>query len=1033
MANGEFVEILSKGANQELKEAISLAKELKKVVEQTNNITVTSKNTVSPSASAGNATAANASIQKTNQLRAQAVQAIFKEQKARESLERQKTKALASDAKEQAFLAKQESVYTKIQNKINGLSATYNNIAAKKELGLKLTDREVAQLSSLEGRLNRYQTVLKTVDQNIGRYQRNVGNYVSGFNPLNNAIGQITRELPNFGQSFSIGVLSLTNNIGALQDAISGLRVQNAALAAEGKPTQSIISQIGASFLSLNTLLFVSIGLFSAFAPQIQELVSGLFSSKKAIDAVKESTESLNSIRIEATKSVVDERIALESNLDIARDTTLSLKEREIAADNVLKQYPFWFENLGKEAILNGNVAEAVKGVNEALLARAKANAAVTKITENQSKIIDAEEQILAIQEKIASAENRARVARIRGRAASGAERGYEQEASALADIASYNEDIAALRKDIAGLNEVNNRLTGYSIEQAKTAIGLDYQAVAAKEMKIEKEVDYQASMFELQKAELQRQANYYKSTMENVENSYADREYAAKNLNDILNTLAELQLNESIRLAERETAERKKELLQQARDGEISTANANAVISSLEKDAIYKRKLAYENFSQGVESNNNQIAESFKNVFSTISEQENRNILGQKTVDNLRQIGLILQGAKGKNTVKEFEAIDKAIKRVGETQADVEIENLRNQRAGIEAQIEAISALEKNRVSNQALNDLKGKQLEIDKQLQEAENVKLTLIKQQNQEAAKLRETYYGTFTDLGQYGLGALNQFFDGSFQKLMEGTKLIEDANVRTREQFKITFLAITEVAQQAFAFIQQNTEARFQSMYAELEMQKKVADSFAINEAGKAEIERQYEEKRREIRRKELQAQKEQAIFNAVINTAQGVTAALPNFVLAALVGALGAAQIALISSREIPAYAEGTDNHKGGLALVGDGGKRELIWQPSSGYSISPDTDTLVNLEKGSKVFPDLTKTGLISNGLPTVNNVGGQQMTEAQLTRAVRKGMKGMSRMDLSITKNGVITHVNTEQGKIKRMNNSMNFKGGVV
>ena len=77
----------------------------------------------------------------------------------------------------------------------------------------------------------------------------------------------------------------------------------------------------------------------------------------------------------------------------------------------------------------------------------------------------------------------------------------------------------------------------------------------------------------------------------------------------------------------------------------------------------------------------------------------------------------------------------------------------------------------------------------------------------------------------------------------------------------------------------------------------------------------------------------------AIINAIINTAQAVTKALsqggfifgPAF--AAFIGALGAAQIALIKKQPLPALAEGGELVTSGpqLILVGDNpGGRELV-------------------------------------------------------------------------------------------------------
>ncbi|MFD2924165.1 transglycosylase SLT domain-containing protein [Halobacillus naozhouensis] len=58
--------------------------------------------------------------------------------------------------------------------------------------------------------------------------------------------------------------------------------------------------------------------------------------------------------------------------------------------------------------------------------------------------------------------------------------------------------------------------------------------------------------------------------------------------------------------------------------------------------------------------------------------------------------------------------------------------------------------------------------------------------------------------------------------------------------------------------------------------------------------------------------------------------------------------------------DVPQYAQGTKGHPGGLAVVGDGkgsnSGSELIQTPDGQLSLSPDSDTLVDLPKGSSVL-----------------------------------------------------------------------------
>ena len=79
---------------------------------------------------------------------------------------------------------------------------------------------------------------------------------------------------------------------------------------------------------------------------------------------------------------------------------------------------------------------------------------------------------------------------------------------------------------------------------------------------------------------------------------------------------------------------------------------------------------------------------------------------------------------------------------------------------------------------------------------------------------------------------------------------------------------------------------------------------------------------------------------------------------PNDALWAIIAAMGAAQIAVIAAQQIPKYAKGTKDHPGGLAIVGDGGRREGVVTDKGVYA-TPDKPTLVDLPRHAQVIPDL--------------------------------------------------------------------------
>lgn len=75
----------------------------------------------------------------------------------------------------------------------------------------------------------------------------------------------------------------------------------------------------------------------------------------------------------------------------------------------------------------------------------------------------------------------------------------------------------------------------------------------------------------------------------------------------------------------------------------------------------------------------------------------------------------------------------------------------------------------------------------------------------------------------------------------------------------------------------------------------------------------------------------------------------------------------------LSNWEVPQYAQGTSGHPGGLAILGDGGGPELFRTPSGFTGMSPGTDTLMNLPKGTEVLT-AKETKAIMSQIPAYKN-----------------------------------------------------------
>lgn len=139
--------------------------------------------------------------------------------------------------------------------------------------------------------------------------------------------------------------------------------------------------------------------------------------------------------------------------------------------------------------------------------------------------------------------------------------------------------------------------------------------------------------------------------------------------------------------------------------------------------------------------------------------------------------------------------------------------------------------------------------------------------------------------------------------------------------------------------------------------ELEMSGAISKEQA--DARKAAITQKEEQREKELARQKAAMQKKKTIFEIILNTATAVVEALPNFILARIVAAAGAAQLGIAIAQPLPEYAAGTRNHPGGLAVVGDGGRPEVVMTPSGGLFRTPASDTLVDLPARSVVFPSV--------------------------------------------------------------------------
>ncbi|WP_289091099.1 phage tail tape measure protein [uncultured Bacteroides sp.] len=253
--------------------------------------------------------------------------------------------------------------------------------------------------------------------------------------------------------------------------------------------------------------------------------------------------------------------------------------------------------------------------------------------------------------------------------------------------------------------------------------------------------------------------------------------------------------------------------------------------------------------------------------------------------------------------------------------------------------------------------------------------------------------------------------------------------DERNERIQKSINIAMDALSTVADFAYTMYQRDIEelekqqeANEEAYNADVERIDSLVEQGVLSteegEARKRAAEAETAKKNEELENEKIKLQQKQAKWDKAVQiaqtgiaTARGIMEAwqlgpILGAIMAGVVAAMGAVQVATIAATPLPAYKEGTKNggHIGGLAIVGDGGKQEVIVYGGKGW-ITPDTPTVVDLPKGAEVYPDINSFDNVNLSLNPINDDNGGPVIVndySELSRemkAVRSELKKMSRI----------------------------------
>ena len=896
-------------------------------------------------------------------------------------------------------------------------AGSYNEMKAsmlqleKEYYNLSQAAREGAKGMDILNNIGKLNQQLKDIDAQMGNYQRNVGNYASGWNGLNVSIQQIARELPALSVGANTFFLAISNNLPTFIDELKKARGEYELLKKSGQTDtpvfEQVFEQVLSSVLSWQTALVVGITLLSSYGGEITKWVGSLFDARKEIDYLKQFQEDLNKAQKEGVKNAQDEAVKLDILYRAAVNLNKPMGERKKAVEELKKQYPSYFKNISDENILAGKAADSYQRLSNAILASAKARAVQDRLVEQAKQKLDLEDQLAEKEEKRAKLES----ARDQMKAQ------YESSQGAAMDTArdmygKLNKQVEDLDEEIGSiLNQI------YRIDKASKDIAnsIDIEDVTFDPHSVDKAANDLAQYIENLRNKMADLSvslieDEHQRNLAAIEKEYKDQIAVIKGYSEEENKLREMLVQERMQKIAKENEEYAKKLAE-----------------AEEKRIEEKKKYTDEMLRLEEEQSSLRIAATstgYRELENIITANYAKGLMSRKEYDEaMRELE---KQAANEQLQIQIDAAEKMIE-IAEASGVVskqQIETLRESIKAMEAEIGSINADDQVKKAEEQ-QDITRRNFEVLKGYSSA-------LKDL---ASDIDSPFAGIFDGMDK-GFSIMSDKISGVWKELTDGEKM-----ERTTEMWASMVSGIGEMISSIYdrqiEAVEAEQEANEKAGEEEISRIEALEEKGAITteeaEARKraaedktAQKNAELEKKKATLRTKQAKFEKATSIAEAAIQIAGGILqtikqlgfpAAIP---MIAALGAMGAIQLATIIATPIPKYAKGTDSHKGGLAVVGDGGVPETIVTEKGAY-ITPSVPTLVDIPKGAKVIPyavdmDRIKAhandfdGLMAyrseNNLPPVSIVNDYSELEKKIGHLEKSQQIGFSKLAKAIREN---------------------------
>lgn len=838
---------------------------------------------------------------------------------------------------------------------------------------------------------------IKEFDASIGNHQRNVGNYAGGFNTLQYSVQLVARELPSLTMSLSQFFLAISNNIPILSDEIIKAKNANAALRAEGKKGVPVWKQLISSVFSWQTALVVGITVITAYGKEISNFFKSLFGAKQALIEVSEVQRIFG-------ENIAKDTIELDIMIDKLKNTTKGTEDYNKARMKIIDKYGDYLKGQKDEIRNLEDLDAAYKILTQSIIQ----NSIQKGLQEANSKMIEEYNKGMesALDGVLEEFENKY-----------GKGKGAEKFMTFKIGITSDDKELREAAEEI--YREFNERTIGARTNELSKA-WLNISKTNEKLKETQKTISIMENSYRkvfgtdtVKKSDslLGKQQALRKEAEllpESTEEELKLKNKRLKQIDDEIKRLKELGIETDKQAKSREKEERKiHDYIIKLQERERNAYNQMLSLKEKEGSEANKRIVQDERFSyeERIEALN-KYSEALKASVKTNAYAQIEKLIRETTIglgkdpDNEKDRAEVAQKVSNQVLLirqKEALEIEKITEQSAKTQLQIEEDRVKKMLKSIQeeadARSRAISGKESTEYDYLAKDYKKGLMSEeVYQSKKKAISDKYALIR--FDEEQKMLEQQLNTF---------GLKEEEKNDIERRLADNRLEYEKWVNEQEIAAAEALAEKkkELLQDVFNFGQQLIEQRFQNQLNALEEESEANDEWSerekeridrLEEAGaiskeqadarKAVVDDQAAARENELENKRAEIRKKQAVFEKAIAVADimrelasaifkiqaeaAAAAAIP-FVGAALaaaalsqipwITAMAGVQSATVLATPIPEYAQGTEDHPGGLAIVGDGGKSEMIIAGGKVFR-TPSTDTLVDLPPHSVVLPD---------------------------------------------------------------------------